>query len=94
MTIQLQQDNAFVNSICQQATTLLQADEASQDLSGQWNSLFGGASRLTDLTGSVANGLSKTDMQNAINVLSQLKTWLDEAGQNRRPYLQAVRLSI
>ena len=87
------QNNSFINNVRAQGTALLNIDDVQGDIQNSWNSFFGGEAQLVEGDFVADNdGLDKTDIENVLVVLSALKTWIDEAGQNRRVYLQKVRI--
>jgi hypothetical protein len=87
------QDAAFIRNIRALASSLLMVDDKAQDYVPEWNSCYGGSTRLPPESFENENaGLSKTDIENAYNVLAALKAWLDEAGLQRRVNLENVRV--
>jgi hypothetical protein len=95
MTVQTAQDTSYINNVRNAATAVIQAANASAINEAEWNTTFGGSTRLLDAGFTDNNaGLVKADIQRAKDVLTQLNAWLDEAGQNRRGYLMVVASQI
>jgi hypothetical protein len=87
------QDKAFIDQVRSKSTGLLFIDDSAQSLYEQWNTCFGGAAHLQENSFIQDNdGLTKTDIENALNVLASLHTWLNEGGYNRIVNLQKLRM--
>jgi hypothetical protein len=95
MTVQLKQDLDFIARIRTAATIVLDASNNSTIAQSEWVIAFGGVTRLggdsfTESPDTGNSGLSKADISAALGILQALNTWLDEPGENRRGYLQAI----
>ena len=93
-TVPIEQDRNFVGDVRMKASQLLELAEELNDLQARWNVQFGGASRLgaESFDNTTSNeGLVKADISAALGILNNLVSWLDEAGQNRRGYLEKIR---
>lgn len=91
MTVQLEQDKNYINQVRDHATLLwMAALGGAQDIS-EWNNCFGGGARLLGEAFINPNdGLEKANIENAANILTDLNTWLDEPGFDRRANLMKV----
>lgn len=91
MSAPIDQDKQFIAYVRNHSTYTLNAADAGVNANSDWNSLYGGSGRLAteSFTGG-DEGLTKTDIENAKNVIYALNAWLDEGGTNRRSYLMKV----
>lgn len=91
MTVQLSQDAGFIALIRNASSSVIDANEKGINELARWNNCFGGSGRLG--AGSFTSqdeGLTKADIEAAMNVLVQMNAWLDEAGQGRRGILLKI----
>ena len=91
MTAQTTNDLGYISFIRNHATNVLEEASAGVEANTDWNSCYGGATRLPPEIFTDANGgLVKVDIEHAKDVLAALNAWLDVEGENRRTYLMAV----
>ena len=90
MTVQLEQDKNYIEKVRDHATKLWMAAEGGALDGEEWNSCFGAEARLAEPFSDPNDGLTKTDIENAVNLITALNTWLDEAGYDRRVNLMKV----
>ena len=92
MESQIQQDLGFIKDIRKESTSLLNVADKVLGLQKEWNSCFGGETKLgTASFKGEHDGLAKTDIEKGVTALIDLNTWLDEPGKDRRLNLQAIR---
>ena len=85
------QDQQYIAFVRNHATAVLAEGHSGEQAGDDWNACFGGEAHLLEDTFAGADeGLTKTNIENAQNVLVGLNIWLDEGGYNRRAYLMAV----
>lgn len=95
MTVQLKQDLDFITRVRNASLMVLDASNTAMIAQVEWLIAFGGATRLdvdsfTESPDTGNAGLNKADISAALAILNDLNAWLDEAGQNRRGYLQLI----
>lgn len=93
MTVQTQQDSQYIDKVRTQASRVLDISDLAPDLQAAWGVCFGLPERLNPESFAGTNeGLTKAQLSAGLSVLQALVAWLDEPGQNRRGYLQQLRI--
>ena len=88
MSINIQQDQQFIQNVRDAASLLIQLSNQGAILNTAWNNNFGGEARLGADSFVGIDPLAKADIQNALNVIAGISVWLTT--NSTMPFLEKV----